>query len=231
MASLDDFISDLPSQPSRAIVMFADRVNKTIIGKNLQSKKPEEYDAIATFATKFCSRYKIPVNLAAKSASISSFEYMKQVIAIITNNRSNILAQSLDSEVEGLILQYDSSSSESFGVARLNAEEKKSIHQHIQRIRTIIQQSSLPDRKKNALYERLTLLTKEVDQHGTVTDRFFSFVADLGFVLGDFGKNAKPLLDEARGMIKALSRARARQEGISLPPGDEPLRLPSPEEE
>lgn len=117
---------------------------------------------------------------------------------------------------------------ESFGIARLNSEEKKKIHEHISRIREILETSDLSERKKNKLFERLNNLAQEVDTQGTLTDRFFAFAGDVAFVLGDMTTKAKPLTDEVKEMLRIVARSRARQEGISLPPGDEVLRLPSP---
>jgi hypothetical protein len=96
-------------------------------------------------------------------------------------------------------------------------------------MRAIIESSPLSVRKKNALYARLNNLAREVDAHGTRTDQFFAFAGDLAFVLGDMATKAKPFLEEVRETLRVVSRARARQEGVSLPAGDEPLHLPSPD--
>jgi hypothetical protein len=63
----------------------------------------------------------------------------------------------------------------SVGYAVLDGEEKKEVHDHIAKIRVIIQESKLADRKKNNLFDRLSELSAEVDRNGTRTDRFFAF--------------------------------------------------------
>jgi hypothetical protein len=65
-------------------------------------------------------------------------------------------------------------------------------------VRSIIQKSKIADRKKNALFERLSDLEREVNTHGTRTDRFFAFAGDVGFVLGDMANKAKPLIVESK---------------------------------
>ena len=218
-------IKDLPREPGRGIIAFADRVKAEVLSKP-PAQKAEEYDAITAYALKFCEKYKIPTKLPGGQPN--GFDTMAQVINYIVNQRSTILAKGVDAEVDRLLIEYDANIGETFGVARLNAEEKKKIHEHLSKIRELIESSDLSPRKKNALSDRLNALAKEVDSHGTGTDRFFAFVADLGFSMGEFGKNAKPLSDEVRGLIQSISRARARQEGVSLPKGDEPLTLPRP---
>lgn len=230
MALLEELLMDLPGEPPRAIVVFADKVVKKVT-KTIPDKRPgttDDYAAISSFILKFCSKYNIDVDLTVAS-NLSVYEHMNQMVQKIVAKRHEILSTVIDTEIDRFILQYDSKLGETFGVAKLTADEKKRIHAHLDKIRSLIESSDLPERKRNALFDRLNQLAREVDSVGTGTDRFFSFMGDLGINLGEFGKNAKPLFDEARGMIQSISRARARQEGVSLPPGDEPLMLPNPD--
>jgi hypothetical protein len=230
-ALLTELVRELPFEPARAIVLFCDRVLSMVVNRPSEKRagKPEDFAAITTFALKFCAKYKIPVDLPLKGPN--TYEHMSQVIGTISSNRSKILSGVIDAEIDNILIEYDTGVGETFGLARLNTDEKKKMHEHIGAIRQLIEASDLSDRKKNALYDRLNDLAKEVDKHGTSTDRFFAFVSNLGFVLGEFGANSKPLFDEVSGMIQSVSRARARQEGISLPAGDEPLRLSPPDAE
>jgi hypothetical protein len=227
---LKELAQGLPIHPARAIVVFSDRVLAKVINPhpNQRPGKPEDFAAITAFTLKFCSKYQIPVELPPSGPNV--YDHMAQIIAQINGQRSRILNGVIDSEIDSLLSDYDSGVGDTFGIARLNAEEKKKIHEHIENIRALIESSDLSDRKKKRLFDKLSELTKEVDAHGTPTDRFFGFVSELGFVLGEFGQNTRPLFREVRGMIQSISRARARQENISLPPGDEPLRLPMPED-
>ncbi|HTK13789.1 MAG TPA: hypothetical protein VL402_08305 [Xanthobacteraceae bacterium] len=119
-------------------------------------------------------------------------------------------------------------SAEAFGYATLNDEEKTSIHKHIEKIRKIIEQSNLDDRKKNSLFNRLSSLSSDVDRNGTRTDRFFAFASEISFCVGDFAENAKPMFDEVKEVLRIVCRARSRNEGSLLPPGDSVLSLPEP---
>jgi hypothetical protein len=115
-----------------------------------------------------------------------------------------------------------------FGYAVPDANEKAAILKHIEKIRSLIEQSQLEDRKKNSLFEYLSALTLEVNRNGTRTDRFFAFASEVGFCLGQFVQETKPVFDEVKDVLRIITRARARQDGVKLPPGEEVLSLPQP---
>jgi len=118
------------------------------------------------------------------------------------------------------------STAKAFGYAILEADEKQAIHKHLERVRRIIEESQLEDRKKNALFERLKELVAEVNRNGTRTDRFFAFAGELGCCVSQFTTNAKAAVDETKEILKIVYRARARHDGVKLSPGDEMLLLP-----
>lgn len=122
----------------------------------------------------------------------------------------------------------EAATAKTFGYAVLDPEEKTQLHEHIEKIRSIIENSKLDDGKKNSLFQHLSALILEVNRNGSRTDRFFAFATEVGFCLGDFGKNAKPLFEEVSSLIRVVTGARARREGIQLPPGGEILSLPRP---
>jgi|HubBroStandDraft_3_1064219.scaffolds.fasta_scaffold81698_2 hypothetical protein len=142
---------------------------------------------------------------------------------IIANHQHAIKAAAADS--------LSAISKAAIGYAILDSEEKNEIQVHLEKVRKIIEESNLDDRKKNSLFERLSELVKEVNRNGTRTDRFFAFASELGFSAGQFAKNSKPLFDEVTTLLKIITRARSRSEGISLPPGGEVLLLPQPNSE
>jgi hypothetical protein len=56
-------------------------------------------------------------------------------------------------------------------------------------------------------------------------------MGDVAFVMGDMAEKAKPLINEVKEMMRIVTRSRARQEGVSLPPGDDVILLPKPDDE
>jgi hypothetical protein len=231
MSVIDDLVKNLPPAPGEALLAFADRVYENILAGGLQVPA-NDVIAITTFMRRFSKKYSISANLTKlhREEFPDDIHFMSAHVQSIRSMRASIVGKSIDGHVEELITEYDTrTDAESFGLARLNAEEKQKIHTHIGHIRKILEESDLPDRKKNKLFERLNELAEEVDAHGTMTDRFFAFAGDVGFVLGDMTTKAKPLVQEVKEILRIVSRSRARQEGVSLPPGDEVLRLPSPD--
>jgi hypothetical protein len=80
------------------------------------------------------------------------------------------------------------------------------------------------------LLAQLNGLAAEVNRNGTRTDRFFAFVSELGFCISQFAENAKPAISEAKSILKIIAHARARHDGIKLPPGEDVRLLPEPDE-
>lgn len=117
-----------------------------------------------------------------------------------------------------------------FGYAILTDAEKEAIHTHLEKIRGIIESSELDDRKKNSLFTALSVLTAEVNRNGTKTDRFFAFASDLGFCLAEFAEKSRPILHEIKDVLRIITKARARNENVRLPPGEEVLSLPDSDE-
>jgi hypothetical protein len=96
----------------------------------------------------------------------------------------------------------DAATGKVFGYAVLEPDEKAEIHKHIEKIRELIEESGLEDRKKNALFGRLTELSKEVNRNGTRTDGFFAFASEFAFCMGQFSKRAKPAIDDLKDILR-----------------------------
>jgi hypothetical protein len=228
MKKITQLSSDLPADPGSAIVEFVQRVDKAL--KSQKSWADDDLFSVQLFIEKFITRFKLGSTVTFDKA-VPLRDRVKYYVGNILKNRAAVRSTALGAEVDDALQHYIERQQENtFGLAKLNAEEKKKILNHLEKIRLIIESSPLPDRKKNALYARLNALIQEVNLHGTMTDRFFAFAGDLGFVLGDMTKKAKPLVEEIKEVLRIISRSRARQEGISLPAGDEVLRLPTPDE-
>jgi hypothetical protein len=226
-----DIIRDLPTRPLDAIAVIADRARLRII--NHSSPRPgdgEDFIAIVTFIDRFSLRYGLGIEFPKLGSSASNFSRLEAYVEKIRSLGINAVEHGVSEEIDKIISDHQGTSDTSFGIAHLNEDEKRKVLSHLEKARRIIETSKLSVRKKNALFERLADLIREVNTYGTRTDRFFAFAGDLGFVLGDMAENAKPLFSEVKQILKIVTRSRARQEGISLPPGDEVLRLASPDD-
>lgn len=238
MEDYSDLYAGLSEEPFTASFELVTRVEKKILRGH---PSEVEYSAACGILEAFweSNSWRIPEPVSTRSASNvlgtiaetsdQAVERLRQRFrfqfeAYRNQALSNRLAATKASAVESL----DAAVADKPGYALLTPEEKKEIHGHLEGIRSIIEASDLDDRKKNSLFSYIDSLSREVNRNGTRTDRFFAFTSELGFYLGEFTKNAKPLFDEAKEVLKIVTRARARNEQLQLPPNGEVLSLPEP---
>ena len=220
MSFREDFVSNLPADPGEAIVVLADRAQLWLETPDDGGHSTDSI-YIRTIFKRFLERYDIGIAVESKDPD-DSLPSVPDYLKAITRFAGHRV-------VDRLLDAYDVERGDpQFGIATLSASEKDEVHSHIDAIRKIIEESSLGTRKKNALFGRLNSLAQEVDREGTRTDRFFAFAADAAFVLGDMANKAEPFLKEVKDILKIVTHARAKNEGIALPEGEEILKLPSP---
>jgi hypothetical protein len=243
MVDPDDIFRDLPQDPHLASHELLRRIEKQVI----EGTRPEDaYAEACGLLEAFyeAQNWKLPGRLstggfsglglvakgsesvedvANKSRAAQRLQYEAIFAEIMANYRfatKQKAEAALNAEIAGAP-----------GYAILDSEEKKELHKHIEKIRTIIEKSAIEDRKKNSLFERLNDLVREVDRNGTRTDRFFAFAGELSFYIGQFAKNAKPAIEEAKAILKIIWGARERHDGTKLPRPDDVLLLPDPEDD
>jgi len=225
MKLIAELSNDLAIDPAVALVEFMERAETALKRKSISES---DKLSILLFFEKFIEKYKVGPRVKFDE-KVTISQKLDFFFREIKGSKALILHENVSAEVDALLQGYsDQRDKNSFGFAKFNDEEKVKLHAHIFNIRKIIDESKLPDRKKNALYERLSDLSREADMRGTRTDRFFAFAGDVGFVLGDMATKAKPMFSEVKDLLRIVSRARARQEGVSLPSGDEVLSLTGP---
>ncbi len=189
----------------------------------------EDFIAATAIIRSFSSRYKI--ELPNFTPDISATQLFQGLTEHIASRQAKLYADAFDKEISEAIDLYENQvTKDSFGYAVLDETEKTIIHSKIANIREIIEKSDLSDRKKNALFDRLSNLIKEVDRNGTKTDAFFAFAGDLAFVARDFHENSKPLISDFKDILKIVMRDRAKKEGIELPGPEDFPALPTKKE-
>jgi hypothetical protein len=219
-------IANLPSSPELVLIHMRDEIAEWR-SEPSDASDSETAEQFVAFLRKFVLRHKLDVFVPTQTDENALAVAMDNLDQFCRDYQASIVDDELEELIESVTASGDA---ESFGYAHLNTSEKTRIHGNIERIRELIEASDLSDRKRNALYEKLNQLAAEVDRNGTKTDRFFAFMGDAAFVLGDMATKAKPFTDEVKDMIKTIGKARSRKEGTSLPPGEEVLTLPAPEE-
>lgn len=234
----DKIFKDLSSDPWAASYQLLQRINKEILTKAIGLPTDDDYAMACGFleafyeshgwkppnrATYTTSQSDSVDELARKLRAAQRLQYEAYVSEIMNNYKAATKRTAKEA--------IDAALGKAVGYAILEPSEKEEINKHIENIRKIIEESGLDDRKKNNLVERLSDLAREVSRNGTRTDRFFAFASELGFCLGQFTTNAKPAITETKAIMRIIWGARARHDGIKLPPGDDmPPLLPEPDQ-
>ena len=106
---------------------------------------------------------------------------------------------------------------------------KKKIGHYLSQIRDIIDAADLDDRKKEALYARITALQTEIDRSRTRFEAFGAYVIEAAGILGEAGKRIEPLTD---AIAKVFGIAKSHEDAIqSLPKPPDLKKLNPPDQE
>ncbi|MGA0531342.1 hypothetical protein [Hansschlegelia sp. KR7-227] len=114
-----------------------------------------------------------------------------------------------------------------FGIARFSEDERAKIIVHIERLRIVISDSDLGEKKKARMLGLVASLYEESLQAKTRTERYFAFMGDMAFAVGDMAEKAKPAVEQVKEILKIVMRSQAREEGVVLPPSDNLPQIPS----
>ena len=121
-------------------------------------------------------------------------------------------------------------------VVVLEAPARDAIHKLIGAIREKLNELSLPEGKREALFNKLNAFAAEVDRNRTRTEAFLAFVVELGRAGKDVGEALKPIQETIDRVLDFVEKAKKLRD--ALPPWAERRkvegprkRLPSPEQE
>lgn len=109
----------------------------------------------------------------------------------------------------------------------LSATEKTQIHFFIGRIREVVEEADLEERKKNSLFKKLNAFSADVDKSRTAFGNAYLMGLDVAHLAKEFGEAIKPATDFVRSINELLGAAKAKEpEPVQLPPP--PEKLPPP---
>ena len=108
----------------------------------------------------------------------------------------------------------------------LDATKRKAIHILINAIREELNEFSLPENKREALFNKLNDFAAEVDRNRTRTEAFLSFVVDMGRASRELNDELKPLLQKSDRIIDLIEKAKKWNE--ALPPWKERMKIEGP---
>jgi len=212
-------MQDLPPDPADALITLADRAQVWLNDPDEGPHVNTERVYIESILKSFIQRYApdlIDFELYAGSPKVA--EFVEAIVGYAGQREVHKLLDDYEAKREAIV--------EGFGYARLDDTEKAALRDHLERIRTIVDDSDLDARKKTALFERINGLQEEVDKDGTRTDRFFAFAGDAAFVLSEMAEKAQPFLKEVKDILKLVGEARAKEERVKLPGQEDTLFLP-----
>lgn len=103
----------------------------------------------------------------------------------------------------------------------LSKDEKEKIRNHIKKIKGIIDNSNISERKANAIYIKINALEKEIDRFGTNLDSIMVGMVDIAIYSSTIVKVAKPVTKEVKEILKIVYNNKAKEMGVSLPEPEE----------
>ena len=215
----DDELLGLPDDPRLAFAAFDEKLRSNI-AKQLQDVALNRFNAIDQLvAEKYILTIEAYIDVNEVNVELPTIEYgsdesfsetVKEFISCIDKF-----------SVKSQLTYFKQMRDGSINAVNLKLGEKTKIHEHLNRIKAIIEESGLADNKKNGLLAKVNALAIEVDRTGTRTDAFLGLYLDACMALGRGAEYAKPFLDEVKFLIGIIARAKARDEGIALPSADQ----------
>jgi hypothetical protein len=217
---------DLSSDRREGLVQLAAKVEKL----SLQKLSNEDRAVLCKCLEAYARKYSV-LSFPKKDATTNWENYLGYMLRSIDRIGFEVRLDRYTKQIDTVLEEVEEleKAEQPFGYAFLSPEEKATIHKTLDKIRKIIEASNLTLAKKRALYSRLNNLSKEVDQDGTRSDAFFSFAIDISMLVAQLEKNGRPAINHVKDILKIIFRARAENEGSSLPsPEDFPLLPPTP---
>lgn len=114
-------------------------------------------------------------------------------------------------------------------VVVLDAPAREAIHKFIEAIREKLNQLSLSENKREALFNKLNAFAAEIDLNRTRTESFFAFVVETGRVARDFDAELKPFKELKQTIDRVLDWLdKAKKWADALPPWSERKKIEAP---
>jgi hypothetical protein len=110
----------------------------------------------------------------------------------------------------------------------LDGNTKAKIHHYIQRIREVIEETDLPEEKKDSLYSKLNNFALEVDKNRTALQADMAVYIAVCDGIGQGFRKLEPVRKMIDSIAALLGRAKEVEDSLRLPSPPELRRIPSP---
>jgi hypothetical protein len=110
---------------------------------------------------------------------------------------------------------------------RFDAATKVRVQHHIEQLRGIFEKLEVEQDKREALFNRLNELQKEVDRERTRFDAYAALAVEVAGVIGDAVEKSK-VLDVLNAIAKVIWGSKKEEETKRLPAPSTPKRIEAP---
>src|SRR5262249_49992542 len=112
---------------------------------------------------------------------------------------------------------------------RFDSATKQKIRHLLGKIKAIVDEVELDDRKKETLYAKINALEKEFDRDRTRFDAFAALVIEVAGVVGEAANKMEPVRKLIDSIAKLFGTAKSHEdENPQLPPRREPKKIDAP---
>lgn len=146
---IEEILINLPAEPKHALLEIGQRLKDI---KGISNNNEELLTNLHTankIISSWCDKNTIAIDKTTFTNPVKQHtHYMEQLDRVRVYIMENVVDQKVEEAIRGDLL--------SFGCAKLDRTEKENIHSSLQKIRQIIEQSQLPDKKRMHFSKNLT---------------------------------------------------------------------------
>ncbi|MCP9232635.1 hypothetical protein NMG46_20610 [Mesorhizobium sp. LMG 17147] len=217
----ESIYDDLPEDHEEAFI-YLERKFRSQLDTSLRDNDQSNYDA-------YCKRkYMSAVIAAAKSLDIPG---IKEYTSPYNDKGVWDAFEGFETDVMNLTIQIEINHArrrKKYSVG-LSGGAKQKIRHYIEQIRTAVEESNLPQDKRDVIFKKLSELTLEVDRDRTRFEIVADVVRGVARVSGDVEREgAEPWWRWVRLIFGEIDDAKEKEPQTSLPKPEERKRLEPP---
>lgn len=217
----ESIYDDLPEDHEQAFV-YLEKQFRAQLDESLKDNNESSYDA-------YCKRtYMNQVIAAANSLDIPG---IKDYAVPSGDRKIWEVFQSFEMDVMNLSIQIGINHArrrKRYSVA-LDKVEKEKIRHYIEQIRTVVENSELPQDKRDAIFKKLSELVLEIDRDRTRFEIVVDTVRGVARLSGDVEREgAEPWWKWVKLIFGVIDDAKEKEPQVSLPAPKERKRLEPP---
>ena len=195
-----------------------------------------------------CDAKIFQLNREERSSDSAYFSYIKKVIVAASEFGLDIgfddefpriqninfeICQNYVSDIDSYILKLklrNGRRAQGYSV-RFDTATKQKMRHHLTQVRSIVDILEVDQKKKDALYLKISALEQEVDRDRTRFDVYAAFIIEATSVTGDAIKKLEPLRKWVDSITQLISVAKNEEETKQLPSPPERKQIEPPRSE